>query len=375
MNHVGQGGAALALYDLIVELKKSYDLEVVVFTGKHNQLNDSLDSIGVENHVAPYKNFMSSMRHPIWLWRIILKIRHDFYLPLAIRSIEKQVNVKEFDIIHTNLNRMDIGAILAHKYKKPHFWHIREHGSGDLELISIYKDIAKYMESFKSRYIVISNSVKKEWMAIGLPQNKTDLIYDGVQTDCLRPDENEHKDRIRVLFLGGYTPAKGQEMLIEAVYKLPPEYRRKISVDFFGNDIGGYKKVLANSIEKYGLADAISLYDYEPDVYEKINTYDIGVNCSKKEGFGRVTVEYMLAGLCTIATNTGANPEIIENMETGFLFEYGNLDELNDILISLIGNPTLIKKVGRHASENVRNIFSMKEHARQIYKEYTGIVM
>ena len=36
MNHVGQGGAALALYDLIVELKNKTDIEIVVITGKKN---------------------------------------------------------------------------------------------------------------------------------------------------------------------------------------------------------------------------------------------------------------------------------------------------------------------------------------------------
>lgn len=130
MNHVGQGGAALALYDLIVELKSNYDVEMVVFTGKQNQLNGMLDSIGVENHVAPYKNFMSSTHYPIWLWRVLLRIRHDICLPFAIRKIEKEVNVTDFDIIHSNLNRIDIGAILAKKYSKPHLWHIREHGQG-----------------------------------------------------------------------------------------------------------------------------------------------------------------------------------------------------------------------------------------------------
>jgi len=130
MNHVGQGGAALALYDLITELKNSHEIEMVVFTGKRNQLNDMLDAIGIENHVAPYKNFMSSTHHPIWFWRMLLRIRHDVCLPFAIRSIENQVNVNEFDIIHSNLNRIDIGAILAKKYNKPHLWHIREHGQG-----------------------------------------------------------------------------------------------------------------------------------------------------------------------------------------------------------------------------------------------------
>ncbi|MDC7290282.1 glycosyltransferase family 4 protein [Blautia schinkii] len=376
MNHVGQGGAALALYDLIVELKDNYDVKMVVFTGKQNQLNDMLNSIGVENYVAPYKNFMSSTHHPIWLWRVLLRIRHDICLPFAIRKIEKEVNVADFDIIHSNLNRIDIGAILAKKYNKPHLWHIREHGQGggDFDMISVFKNIGKYMESFDNRYVAISESVKKEWEGIGIPTDKIVLIYDGVRTEKLCLDNNEHNGKIKIIFLGGYTQAKGQEMLIDSVGKLSPSYLDKIQIDFYGNDINKYKSILLEKVKKSGLSGCISLYGYDSDIYCKINQYDIGVNCSRKEGFGRVTVEYMLSGLCVIATDTGANSEIIRNQETGFLFDYGNTDELKDILSHLIDNRESIKIIGKKASEDVNANFTMKIHAKQIYQEYNRIL-
>lgn len=375
MNHVGQGGAALALYDLIVELKSNYDVEMVVFTGKQNQLNGMLDSIGVENHVAPYKNFMSSAHYPIWLWRVLLRIRHDICLPFAIRKIEKEVNVTDFDIIHSNLNRIDIGAILAKKYSKPHLWHIREHGQGgDFEMISVFRNIGKYMESFDSRYVAISESVKKEWEGIGIPADKIDLIYDGVRTEKLCPDNNEHNGKIKIIFLGGYTQAKGQEMLIDSVGKLSPSYLDKLQIDFYGNDINKYKSTLLEKVKRSGLSRCVSLYGYNSDIYCKINQYDIGVNCSRKEGFGRVTVEYMLSGLCVIATDTGANSEIIRNHETGFLFDYGNTDELKDILSHLIDNRESIKIIGKKASEDANANFTMKIHAKQIYQEYNRIL-
>lgn len=374
MNHVGQGGAALALYDLIVELKNNYDVEMVVFTGKQNQLNGMLDSIGVENYVAPYKNFMSSTHHPIWLWRVLLRIRHDICLPFAIRKIEKLVNISDFDIIHSNLNRIDIGAILAKKYNKPHLWHIREHGHGDFDMISVFKNIGKYMESFDNRYIAISESVKKEWEGIEIPSEKIDLVYDGVRSEKLCPDNNEHNGKIKIIFLGGYTESKGQKMLIDSVEKLSQSYLNKIQIDFYGNDINKYKDFLLEKIKKSGLSGYISLYGYDSDIYRKINQYDIGVNCSRKEGFGRVTVEYMLSGLCVIATDTGANSEIIRHRETGFLFDYGNTNELKRILSHLIDNREKIKKIGKKASEDANANFTMKIHAKRIYQEYKHIL-
>lgn len=241
-------------------------------------------------------------------------------------------------------------------------------------MISVFKNIGKYMESFDSRYVAISESVKKEWEGIGIPADKIDLIYDGVRTEKLCPDNNEHNGKIKIIFLGGYTQAKGQEMLIDSVGKLSPSYLDKLQIDFYGNDINKYKSTLLEKVKRSGLSRCVSLYGYNSDIYCKINQYDIGVNCSRKEGFGRVTVEYMLSGLCVIATDTGANSEIIRNHETGFLFDYGNTDELKDILSHLIDNRESIKIIGKKASEDANANFTMKIHAKQIYQEYNRIL-
>ena len=50
MNHADQGGAALALYDLIIEIKKNSEIVPVVITGKNNHLNQMLSDIGIENY-------------------------------------------------------------------------------------------------------------------------------------------------------------------------------------------------------------------------------------------------------------------------------------------------------------------------------------
>ena len=77
MNHVDQGGAALALYDLIKELKDNYDdIVPIVVTGKKNGLNKMLEEIGVENYSAQYKNFMSSYKKPEWIYRVMLNVRY-----------------------------------------------------------------------------------------------------------------------------------------------------------------------------------------------------------------------------------------------------------------------------------------------------------
>jgi len=245
---------------------------------------------------------------------------------------------------------------------------------GDFDVISVFKDIAKYMASFDSRYIVISDSVRDEWKKIGLSESKMDLIYDGVRTEKLRPDCHAIVGKCKILFLGGYSEAKGQEMLLDAIINIPQEYRKKMVMDFFGNGDKKYKNNLAKKVKEYSLSGVVRINDYDPNIYSKISSYDIGINCSRKEGFGRVTVEYMLAGLCPIAANTGASPELITDKETGYLFRYGDTKELAHILCELIEHPENLKACGQRACDYAQHNFSMKKHAELIYQEYQKVL-
>ena len=376
MNHVDQGGAALALYDLIKELKDNYDdIVPIVVTGKKNGLNKMLEEIGVENYSAQYKNFMSSYKKPEWIYRVMLNVRYKMGQYCAIKRLEKIIDFSEIDIIHSNLNRIDIGAILAQKYKIPHIWHIREHGDGsDFKLTSVMRNPIRYMNSFNSYTIMISNSVEKVWELKGLDNKKMRLIYDGVRTELYNIETKQDNRNLKMIFMGGYDKNKGQEDLIDALKTLPEDLKRLIQIDFFGNGSEKYIKYLKNKIYENGLEKVMKINSYQHDIWKHISDYDIGLNCSHGEGFGRVTVEYMMAGLCPIASDRGATPEIIENGITGIIYDSSSSEELKNSIIWALNNRKAIRKMGIDASEFAKKEFSMSKHAREIRELYYEVI-
>lgn len=376
MNHVDQGGAALALYDLIKELKDNYDdIVPIVVTGKKNGLNKMLKEIGVENYSAQYKNFMSSYKKPEWIYRVMLNVRYKMGQYCAIKRLEKIIDFSEIDIIHSNLNRIDIGAILAQKYKIPHIWHIREHGDGsDFKLTSVMRNPIRYMNSFNSYTIMISNSVEKVWELKGLDNKKMRLIYDGVRTELYNIETKQDNRNLKMIFMGGYDKNKGQEDLIDALKTLPEDLKRLIQIDFFGNGSEKYIKYLKNKIYENGLEKVMKINSYQHDIWKHISDYDIGLNCSHGEGFGRVTVEYMMAGLCPIASDRGATPEIIENGITGIIYDSSSSEELKNSIIWALNNRKAIRKMGIDASEFAKKEFSMSKHAREIRELYYEVI-
>lgn len=375
MNHVDQGGAALALYDLIVEMKKDPDIVPIVITGKNNLLNQMLSDIGIENYSAPFKNFMSSSKKPKWIFRGLLRIRYLVGQQIAKRKIERNVDFSTIDIIHTNLNRIDIGAIFAKKYNIPHVWHIREHADGrDFELTSIKKNPIEYMNSFESKYVYISQSVKKIWDKKGLNNHEGYVIYDGIRTELYEPIYNKKSEKLRMIFLGGYTKSKGQENLIDALKDLSQENKDKVVIDFFGNGTEEYVRKLESKIEENDLSKVMTLHPYQQDIWKSVSKYDVGLTCSYIEGFGRVTVEYMMAGLCPIASDGGATPEIVQNGETGILYESLNNESLRDAIVWAIENQEIIHSIGENAAKSARQNFSMEKHTKEIKKIYYEVL-
>ena len=378
MNHVDHGGAALALYDLIHEFSVTRsDIECVVIPSKHNKLNEALDNLGIVNYSFKFNNFMSSYHEPQKLVKFLLSQRYKRNNLIALRNIEEQIDISSFDIIHTNLNRIDIGAMLSKKYHIPHVWHIREHGETDFKLISIFDDPVTYMNSFKSTFIFISKSVEKAWISRGLDNKRTELIYDGVRTELYPEFENvpnHQNEKMKFIFLGGYCDSKGQKEAIKAISKLRDKDKEKIIVDMYGSGSKHYIKSLQQLVSKYDLDSIVNINNYDPKISKKLPLYDIGLTCSADEGFGRVTVEYMLSGLCPLVSDTGANPELVTNKVDGLIYPKGEILELRNLIQYCLHNQSTINRLKKNAYKKARDKFSMKRHAWEIANLYQRLL-
>lgn len=374
MNHADQGGAALALYDLVKEIKENHkEVEPIVITGRKNKLNEMLDDLGVENYSAPFKNFISSYHSPAFIWKAIYYVRYYISNKKAIKNIENYIDFSTINIIHSNLNRIDIGAILSKKYDIPHVWHVREFGEKDFKLLSFKKDPIKYMNEFSSVFVFISDAVKRHWNMKGLNCSNSYRIYDGIRTEQFHECDKK-SIMLRAVFLGGYCHSKGQKDLIEALGLLSKQMLKGIKVDFWGNGDSNYINKLKSRSKQLGIEDSVNFYSYNPNVTQKLCDYDIGFNCSVSEGFGRVTVEYMANEVCPIVSSGGANTEIIENHFSGLVYECGNTCELAKAIDYAIKNREEIHIMAKHAKERANLHFTMTKHAKEIVNLYEKVI-
>ena len=145
-------------------------------------------------------------------------------------------------------------------------------------------------------------------------------------------------------------------------------------MDFYGNGSQKYIRYLKEIIKKNNLEKNVRFNDYCNHIDEKINQYDVGVMCSRAEAFGRVTVEYMTNNLVTIASDTGANPELIKDGENGFLYKYNDIEDLKNTILNVYNLTETQKKILKKNAYVTSIKFSEQNNALNIYNLYKKVL-
>ena len=101
---------------------------------------------------------------------------------------------------------------------------------------------------------------------------------------------------------------------------------------------------------------------------------DVGLMLSRNEAFGRVTVEYMMQNLAVIASDTGANPEIIKNGLTGLLYHYGDAVHLAEQMLYYVENVDKMKEVAKEGMSHVHKCFTSTQNSLNIYSTYCELI-
>jgi len=370
------GGATKSLYELVNTLKNGYSVEPIVLTSQLSSLNEDLSKSGIENYAVGHGAFMQGSPDALWKkpikW-LLFGVKYFLFFYPSLRKAMRLVNWEDVDLIHTNSARVDIGMEISKRIHVPNICHIREFAELDFNCWSYRPRYVKYLDENVDGFIAISNAVKEYWADKGIQKSKITTIYNGV--DYKRIKKADHtswiSDKVlRLVIAGGVIPNKGQWQVVEAICRLPDDIISNIRLDIMGGVTEAYKEKISAPLLKRGIVDQVRFLGACSDVYDRLKDYHIGLMCSKAEGFGRVTIEYMHAGLAVIASNTGANPELIEHGINGILYEQTKIESLAEKIETLYRNRDLLIDIAVKGQEYAQSTFTNEINAGKIYQYY-----
>lgn len=298
-------------------------------------------------------------------------LEHRLCLAFSVPYLQRAVREKKYDVIHCNSSRIDLAGLVSKRTGVPMVWHIREFGDVDFNRVDLNGNLIGLMNSISGTLVGVSQAVCSHWKQKGIQSGRIKCIYNGI---CETQKKRDYKrgSTVRFIFIGTVSDTKGQKQVIEALGK--SKNVQNVQVDFVGNGDAKYIKELIKTAEDLGVLDSVRFLGYSESIAEELSKYDCGLVCSRSEGFGRTTAEYMMAGLPVIASDTGANTELVAGGRTGLIYRYGDAEDLKDKIEYAVNNPETMEKYGIEGRLRAEKLFSNDRYVREIQELYFSII-
>ena len=223
-------------------------------------------------------------------------------------------------------------------------------------------------------YVPMSRDIA-QWLErdVGVDRRRIRQIYSGVDTDRFRPglspagdlpwqgSDGAADDPIVIGTVGRLDPVKNQGLLLEGFHRIlesRPELRGRLRLIMTGD--GPMRTGLAEAARQRGIADDVWMPGSRGDVPDLMRSMDMFVLPSLNEGISNTILEAMASGLPVIASRVGGNPELVEDGDTGLLFEEGSVDDLAAAMGRYVDSAALRRKHGDAGRRRVLERFSLE---------------
>jgi glycosyltransferase involved in cell wall biosynthesis len=361
-------GANLSLLQLILELRENFHLKPIVLLRLKGSLCEELNK-----HQIPF--IVSHYYWWVYEGKGLKKQLHSLLKIYRNRNRVKQIislleNKDTIDLVYTNSITVNIGVSLSKYFGCGHIWHIRETLQAYEFKLALGKRVTRlFLKKAAEKYIVISNFVGRTYDRL-IPAHKMIKIYNGIQIDDPLRNENIFHDTLNICLIGILSEQKNQMEALHALkYLKELEIRVTITIHLAGHHKVDYFHELEQYIESNDLTEDVFFHGHVKNVREFLDNMHIGVVCARDEGFGRVTAEYMLNRMPVIASNSGANPEIIQEGRNGYLYELYDSQQLAQRILHYIEDPQLLEKHGSYARQYAIENFSSAKNTKLIYQQ------
>jgi len=284
---------------------------------------------------------------------------------LSARRLARFMDLHEIDVVHVHWKYDLALAALAKRFtRRP----VRLVHSRHMDLPGSKHDpYHKYIYGSVDLFHAVTRAVARQAEDnLSMPAERIVVIHPGARPDFdggdtstdAREDYAEHPFTAGVI--GRVSAYKAQHLLIEALATLHHEGCHVQGQIIGAPETDEYTADLAARAADGGIGKRVRIESFCRDVPGAMRDLDVLVLTTIKETFGMILVEGMLAGLPVVGSNAGGVPEIIDDGETGLLFEPGSAASLAAALRTLYHDRTLAQRLARVGQAKAREQFNQE---------------
>jgi glycosyltransferase involved in cell wall biosynthesis len=313
----------------------------------------------------------------------------------AYWKIKKLLKLIRPDIVHTHSAKAGIlGRYAAYSLKGkwgenlPQVIHtihgLAFHQYQSSRLNKFYITVEKAAEKRTDFFITVADAMTAQTLAAGIGSpEKFVTAYSAIEEDdFLRPISDEEKNQFRqkyaiqpdaiiLVTVARLFHLKGHEYIIESARRLANKYPNVMWL-FVGDGILAeeYKKKIDDL--ELGHRFRFTGLLRPGQIPLAIQSSDILVHCSLREGLARTLPQAMLCGKPAISFDVDGAREVV-NENTGRLIEPKNIEQLTAACAELIQGKGLREKLGAQGRESVKTKFAPATMVDTIESVYRGL--
>lgn len=356
-NHAGiVGGGEVSLLTLVRGLTDTRWRPVVAVPGP-GEIADRCHEMGVAVHEAA----LPTMRRP------------GARLLGAAGGMRRLISETNPAVVHANGSRAMFYAGLASRVQRvPVVWHIR------IALPDPLLD--RVLVRLATVPVAISATVRERLRPWPDAHGKCRVIPNGLDLGAfvatrgraaVRAELGIGDDELAVMCVSRMVDGKRQELLLDACAALAARSAAPRCV-LVGDGPGADR--LRRRANDASLAGRVIFTGHRDDVADLLGAADMFVLPAEQEGFGRVVIEAMAAGLPVVAADAGGPAEIVDDDTSGLLFAAGSPESLAGRIERLCNDPALRRRLGAAARRRVEGEYTMQAHTRRVVGLYEELL-
>lgn len=293
----------------------------------------------------------------------------------AAKKISDYCNENNIDVIHTQYPRENYIAILSKLFgcraRVIYTCHLTYYPP------KIWNFTNKIMMRHDDRIIAVCNCGKRILCEIGAPENKIDVIFNGIDT----PQRGEKNDKIKkelglredtfvITTLARHNKEKGLPYLVRSMKRLSEKTDMPFACIIAGD--GPLFEETKQCIKDCGAENYVFALGFRRDTDDILSGSDIFVNsASGNEALSFAILEAMGHALPVIATDIGGNPDIVNPENScGELVPYGDEEKMADAVLRMMNDKDYYQKCSDGAFKAVSTVFNLPKLLNDTFKEY-----